>query len=152
MNINCLCLFLICGAANAHNIDPAKCNNEIERADVYWCLMDKYQQSVIALKKAENVNHIVIYDMPQDLQDFFETADSCEGWIRDFNVHQEKSTYQFVEDSIKRDCSNIENKLLSMKTKYKNNKDYSARLTVYDDTIIIYDEYERSLHHVGAEQ
>lgn len=53
MNIKCLCFFLICGAANAHNIDPAKCNNEIEQADVYWCLMDKYQQSVIALKKEE---------------------------------------------------------------------------------------------------
>lgn len=93
---------------------------------------------------AENVNHIVIYDMPQDLQDFFETADSCEGWIRDSDVRQEKLTYQFVEDSIKRNCSNIENKLLSMKTKYKNNKDYSARLTVYDDTIIIYDEYKKT--------
>lgn len=93
---------------------------------------------------AENVNHIVIYDMPQDLRDFFENADSCEGWIRDFDVRQEKLTYQFVEDSIKRDCSNIENKLLSMKIKYKNNKDYSARLTVYDDTIIIYDEYKKS--------
>ncbi|EDD7944452.1 hypothetical protein ABNR48_000292 [Salmonella enterica] len=79
---------------------------------------------------AENVNHIVIYDMPQDL--------------RDFDVRQEKLTYQFVEDSIKRDCSNIENKLLSMKNKYKNNKDYSARLTVYDDTIIIYDEYKKT--------
>ncbi|MGR1243632.1 hypothetical protein [Salmonella enterica] len=79
---------------------------------------------------AENVNHIVIYDMPQDLRDFFETADSCEGWIRDFDVRQEKLTYQFVEDSIKRDCSNIENKLLSMKNKYKNNKDYSARLWI----------------------
>ena len=43
--------FFICGAANAHNIDPAKCNNEIQQGDVYWCLMDKYQQSVIALKK-----------------------------------------------------------------------------------------------------
>ncbi|WP_423060957.1 hypothetical protein [Citrobacter portucalensis] len=93
---------------------------------------------------AENVNHIVIYDMPQDLQDFFETADSCEGWIRDSDVRQEKLFYQFVEDSIKRDCSNIENKLLSMKIKYKNNKDYSARLTVYDDTIIIYDEYKKT--------
>ncbi len=52
MNIKkILCLFLICGAANAHNIDPAKCNNEIQQDDVYWCLMDKYQQSVIALKK-----------------------------------------------------------------------------------------------------
>lgn len=92
---------------------------------------------------AESINHIVIYNMPQDLQDFFETADSCEGWIRDSNVHQEKSTYQFVEDSIKRDCAKIENKLLSMKTKYKNNNDYSARLTVYDDTIIIYEEYKK---------
>lgn len=64
--------------------------------------------------------------------------------IRDFDVRQEKLTYQFVEDSIKRDCSNIENKLLSMKNKYKNNKDYSARLTVYDDTIIIYDEYKKT--------
>lgn len=82
--------------------------------------------------------------MPQDLRDFFKTADSCEGWIRDFDVRQEKLTYQFVEDSIKRDCSNIENKLLSMKNKYKNNKDYSARLTVYDDTIIIYDEYKKT--------
>ncbi|EFP0962027.1 hypothetical protein HPV00_004640, partial [Salmonella enterica] len=54
MNIKkILCLFLICGAANAHNIDPAKCNNEIQQDDVYWCLMDKYQQSVIALKKEE---------------------------------------------------------------------------------------------------
>lgn len=93
---------------------------------------------------AGDVNHIVIYDMPQDLRDFFETADSCEGWIRDFDVRQEKLTYQFVEGSIKRDCSNIENKLLSMKVKYKNNKDYSARLTVYDDTIIIYDEYKKT--------
>ena len=54
MNIKkILFLFFICGAANAHNIDPAKCNNEIQQGDVYWCLMDKYQQSVIALKKEE---------------------------------------------------------------------------------------------------
>lgn len=52
MNIKkILYLFLLCGAANAHNIDPAKCNNEIQQSDVYWCLMDKYQQSVIVLKK-----------------------------------------------------------------------------------------------------
>lgn len=57
MNIKkILCLFLICGAANAHNIDPAKCNNEIQQDDVYWCLMDKYQQSVIDFKKRKKIN------------------------------------------------------------------------------------------------
>ena len=54
MNIKkILFLFLICNAADAHNIDPAECNNEIQQGDVYWCLMDKYQKSVIALKKEE---------------------------------------------------------------------------------------------------
>ncbi|MGE6980640.1 hypothetical protein [Kluyvera intermedia] len=89
--------------------------------------------------------------MPQDLHDFFETAEACEGWISNFDPRLEKTTYRIVENVIKENCLDIEQKLSTMKIKYKNNKDYSARLTVYDDTIIIYDDYKNSLRHVGPE-
>lgn len=89
--------------------------------------------------------------MPQDLHDFFETAEACEGWISNFDPRLEKTTYRIVEIVIKENCLDIEQKLSTMKIKYKNNKDYSARLTVYDDTIIIYDDYKNSLRHVRPE-
>ncbi|MCE9947988.1 hypothetical protein [Hafnia paralvei] len=94
-----------------------------------------------SLSFSKNENSTTIYDMPKDLLDFFETADACEGWISDFDARMEKTTYLIVEDAIKENCSNIEQNLSLMKNKYKNNKDYSERLTVYDDTVIIYDEY-----------
>jgi hypothetical protein len=97
------------------------------------------------------VDKVIIEKMPQDLQDFFESADACEGWISDFDPRLEKTTYKIVESVIKENCSSIERKLSTMKNKYKNNKDYSARLTVYDDTIIIYDDYKNSLRHVRPE-
>lgn len=90
------------------------------------------------------MDKIIIKKMPQDLQDFFESADACEGWISDFDPRLEETTYKIVESVIKENCSDIEHKLSTMKIKYKNNKDYSARLTVYDDTIIIYDEYKKT--------
>lgn len=90
------------------------------------------------------VDKVIIEKMPQDLQDFFEYADACEDWISDFDPRLEKTTYNIVENEIKENCSDIERKLSTMKIKYKNNKDYSARLTVYDDTIIIYDEYKKT--------
>ena len=90
---------------------------------------------------SKNESEVVILKMPQDLQDFFETADACEGWVSDFNINMEKITYEIVEDAIKSNCSEIEKNLVLMKDKYKNNKDYSERLTVYDDTIIIYKNY-----------
>ena len=98
------------------------------------------------------VDKVIIEKMPKDLQDFFETAEACEGWISNFDPRLDKTTYSIVEGVIKENCSDIETQLSTMKTKYKNNKDYSARLTVYDDTIIIYDEYKRSLHHVEPQQ
>ncbi|MFJ2974522.1 hypothetical protein ACIPDS_07610 [Kluyvera sp. NPDC087067] len=94
---------------------------------------------------------VILEKIPQDLQDFFETAEACEGWISNFDPRLDKTTYS-IEGVIKENCSDIETELSTMKTKYKNNKDYSARLTVYDDTIIIYDEYKRSLHHVEPQQ
>lgn len=90
------------------------------------------------------VDKVIIEKMPQDLQDFFESADACEGWISDFDPRLEKTTYKTVESVIKENCSDIERKLSAMKNKYKSNKDYSARLTVYDDTIIIYDKYKKT--------
>ncbi|TKU03159.1 hypothetical protein FDW89_04780 [Citrobacter sp. wls830] len=90
------------------------------------------------------VDKVIIEKMPQDLQDFFESADACEGWISNFDPRLEETTYNIVESVIKENCSDIEHKLSAMKNKYKNNKDYSARLTVYDDTIIIYDEYKNT--------
>lgn len=90
---------------------------------------------------SKNESGVVILEMPQDLQDFFETADACEGWVSDFNINMEKITYEIVEDAIKSNCSEIESNLALMKDKYKNNKDYSERLTVYDDTVIIYKNY-----------
>lgn len=90
------------------------------------------------------VDKVIIEKMPQDLQDFFESAEACEGWVSDFDPRLEETTYNIVESVIKENCSDIEHKLSAMKIKYKNNKDYSARLTVYDDTIIIYDEYKKT--------
>lgn len=90
------------------------------------------------------VDKVIIEKMPQDLQDFFESAEACEGWISDFDPRLEKTTYKIVEDVIKENCSDIEHKLSAMKNKYKNNKDYSARITVYDDTVIIYEEYKKT--------
>ncbi|WP_423060961.1 hypothetical protein [Citrobacter portucalensis] len=93
---------------------------------------------------AKDEDKIIISKMPQDIQDFFEYADACEGWISDFEPRLEKTTYNIVESAIKDSCSDIENKSSLMENKYKNNKDYSARLTVYDDTIIIYNEYKKT--------
>lgn len=90
------------------------------------------------------VDKVIIEKMPQDLQDFFESADACEVWVSNFDPRLEKITYNIVESVIKENCSDIKHKLPAMKNKYKNNKDYSARLTVYDDTIIIYDEYKKT--------
>ncbi|MBW7619620.1 hypothetical protein ACXZAQ_18555 [Citrobacter portucalensis] len=90
------------------------------------------------------VDKVIIEKMPQDLQDFFESADACEVWVSNFDPRLEKITYNIVESVIKENCSGIEHKLSAMKNKYKNNKDYSARLTVYDDTIIIYGEYKKT--------
>ena len=97
-----------------------------------------------SLSISMNEDGIVIYDMPQDLQDFFETADACEGWASDFNPHLEEPSRRYVENAIKENCSDIEHKLSLLKNKYKSNKDYSERLTVYDDTVIIYDEYRKN--------
>ncbi|EHB3782784.1 hypothetical protein JXE69_000361 [Salmonella enterica subsp. houtenae serovar 17:z29:-] len=97
-----------------------------------------------SLSISMNEDGIVIYDMPQDLQDFFETADACEGWISDLNPHLEEPIRRYIEKAIQENCSDIERKLLLLKNKYKNNKDYSERLTVYDDTIIIYNEYKKN--------
>ncbi|EPJ7088668.1 hypothetical protein NK529_003080 [Citrobacter amalonaticus] len=90
------------------------------------------------------IDEVVINKMPQDLQDFFESADACEGWISDYDPRLDETTYNIVKNEIKENCSDIERKLSTMKNKYKSNKDYSARLTVYDDTIIIYDEYKKT--------
>lgn len=56
MNIkNLLFILFICNAASAHDIKLSECSYEqlIQQDRVYWCLMDKYQQSVLALKKEE---------------------------------------------------------------------------------------------------
>lgn len=55
MNIkNIIYILFVCNTANAHSFDPADCDNEVQQDDVYWCLMDKYQRSVLALKKEED--------------------------------------------------------------------------------------------------
>lgn len=90
------------------------------------------------------IDEVVINKMPQDLQDFFEYADACEVWVSDYDPRLDETTYNIVKNEIKENCSDIESKLSTMKIKYKKNKDYSARLTVYDDTIIIYDEYKKT--------
>ncbi len=48
-----LFFIFICGGANAQNINVLECEEEMQQKDVYWCLMDKYQQSVLALKHEE---------------------------------------------------------------------------------------------------
>lgn len=56
MNIkNLLFILFTCNAANAHDIKLSECSYDqlIQQDRVYWCLMDKYQQSVLALKKEE---------------------------------------------------------------------------------------------------
>ncbi|MDN8602163.1 hypothetical protein Q0A17_22575 [Citrobacter sp. S2-9] len=90
---------------------------------------------------SDNDYHSIL-EIPQDLQDFFEMADACESWVSFFDSRLDEITYHFVVGSVKDNCSNIESKLTTMKNKYKNNKDYSERLTVYDDTVFIYKEYE----------
>lgn len=45
--------------------------------------------------------------MPQDLQDFFESADACEGWVSNFDPRLEKTTHKIVESVIKENCSDI---------------------------------------------
>ncbi|KLV70090.1 hypothetical protein SK38_03747 [Citrobacter sp. MGH110] len=54
MNIkNILYILFIYNTASAHAIETSDCSYDqlIQQDRVYWCLMDKYQQSVIALKK-----------------------------------------------------------------------------------------------------
>lgn len=56
MNIkNILYILFIYNTASAHAIETSDCSYDqlIQQDRVYWCLMDKYQQSVIALKKEE---------------------------------------------------------------------------------------------------
>ncbi|MFJ2974517.1 hypothetical protein ACIPDS_07585 [Kluyvera sp. NPDC087067] len=51
---------------------------------------------------------VIIEKMPQDLQDVFETAEACEGWISNFDPRLDKTTYSIVESIIKENCSDIE--------------------------------------------
>ncbi|WP_228553226.1 MULTISPECIES: hypothetical protein [unclassified Citrobacter] len=56
MNIkNILYILFIYNTASAHAIETSDCSYDqlIQQDRIYWCLMDKYQQSVIALKKEE---------------------------------------------------------------------------------------------------
>ena len=56
MNIkNILYIVFIYNIASAHAIETSDCSYDqlIQQDRVYWCLMHKYQQSVIALKKEE---------------------------------------------------------------------------------------------------
>lgn len=56
MNIrNLLFILFTCNTASAHDIKLSECSHEqlIQQDRVYWCLMDKYQQSLLALKKEE---------------------------------------------------------------------------------------------------
>ncbi|MCE9947989.1 lysozyme inhibitor LprI family protein [Hafnia paralvei] len=52
---NILYLVFVCNTANASNIKVSDCSYDllIQQDKVYWCLVDKYQQSVLALKYAE---------------------------------------------------------------------------------------------------
>jgi hypothetical protein len=49
-------LLLLCNITNAHEIKTSDCSYDqlIQQDKVYWCLMDKYQQSVLALKHEED--------------------------------------------------------------------------------------------------
>lgn len=53
---NILYVLFICNTASAHNIKTSNCSYDqlIQQDRVYWCLMDKYQQSVLALKHEED--------------------------------------------------------------------------------------------------
>lgn len=44
-------LLLLCDITNAHDIKVSDCSYDqlIQQDRVYWCLMDKYQKSVLAL-------------------------------------------------------------------------------------------------------
>ncbi|EFE08192.1 hypothetical protein [Citrobacter youngae] len=56
MNIkNLLYVLFIYNTASAHNIKTSDCSYDqlIQQDKVYWCLMDKYQQSILALKNEE---------------------------------------------------------------------------------------------------
>ncbi|MGE6980639.1 hypothetical protein [Kluyvera intermedia] len=56
MNIkNILCIIFICNTACAQDIKVSDCSYDklIQQDRVYWCLMDKYQQSVLALRNEE---------------------------------------------------------------------------------------------------
>ncbi|VDZ86395.1 Uncharacterised protein [Kluyvera intermedia] len=46
---------------------------------------------------AKDEDKIIISKMPQDLQDFFETAEACEGWVSNFDPRLDKITYSIVE-------------------------------------------------------
>ncbi|WP_423060960.1 hypothetical protein [Citrobacter portucalensis] len=57
MNIkNILYILFIYNTASAHAIETSDCSYDqlIQQDRVYWCLMDKYQQSVLALKHEED--------------------------------------------------------------------------------------------------
>ncbi|EPJ7088669.1 hypothetical protein NK529_003081 [Citrobacter amalonaticus] len=52
---NLLCILFIYNTASAHDIKVSDCSYDqlIQQDLVYWCLMDKYQQSVLALRHEE---------------------------------------------------------------------------------------------------
>ncbi|MDN8602164.1 hypothetical protein Q0A17_22580 [Citrobacter sp. S2-9] len=56
MKLKKMLLFIFwCNIVNAHDINVADCSYDIliQQDKVYWCLMDKYQQSVLELKREE---------------------------------------------------------------------------------------------------
>ncbi len=101
---------------------------------------------------AESVNRIVMYDMPQELQDFFENADACEVWVNHYGERLDEMTHYIVVKHINEICPSVEKELISMKDKHKKNKDYVQRLTVYDDTVLIYKEYQKRKGVTGIEK
>lgn len=55
MKIKYYCVFLlfICDISVAHSINPTDCDEMQQQDETYWCIMDKYQQSVLELKQEE---------------------------------------------------------------------------------------------------
>ena len=54
MNMKYFLFFLLaCGIADAKDINLADCDETMQQDETYWCLMDKYQHSVLELKREE---------------------------------------------------------------------------------------------------
>jgi len=94
--------------------------------------------SHINLIFAQTKNTYSKTNTPADIHIFFLSAESCEEWSAYTNIKRELGASP--SDINNEACENLSSSLIFLKKKYHNNKNYLARLSIYYDTIEIYEK------------